>query len=194
MKIEKNCFICPFIENKNNLMEKIRFKYKNKNKNNFNSPIYLLIFLLVFINLISISITKPKERLLNFYSEITMTITGNGQQEILSSNYAGELPDIIYVNNIYNNEKSRIVNDLNNIKNSIKMIWNSSVTTCNNMFSHLSNIIEIDFSYFNTTLIADMASMLYECYSLTSINFNNIDTSKVTNMNSMFYKCSSLTE
>ena len=53
-------------------------------------------------------------------------------------------------------------------------------------------IISIDFSFYNTSLIIDMSSLFYNCYSLVSINLDNINTSYVTNMSSMFSGCYSL--
>ena len=85
------------------------------------------------------------------------------------------MPDQIYVNNDFNKEKSRIVNDLNQNENNIKMVWNSPVKICSFMFGKLSNIKTIDFSKFDTSWVTEMYCMFYGCYSLTSINFNNVN-------------------
>ena len=191
MEIVRKLLIYPFLETKNNL-------YKQNKKISFNSPLYLSIFFFIFINLTSINITLSKQKLyyftkLNLDSEITMSIFGIGQQEILSREYRGVLPDKIYVDNIYSNEKSKLVNIIDKNENIIKMVWNSPIKTCRCMFKDLSNIIGIDFTKFDSSLVTDMYLMFNGCYSLTSINFNNFNTSKVTNMESMFYNCSLLT-
>ena len=60
------------------------------------------------------------------------------------------------------------------------------------MFNGLSNIIRIDLSYFNTSLVTNMSRMFKDCNSLISLNLNNFNTSLVTNVRSMFNGCSSL--
>ena len=169
MKIIKILLLYP--EDQNNIMKVNKnFKIKYNKKKTINSPIYL-IFLYIFINYVFIHNTLSKEILLysftkiNLDSEITMTIVGTGQQLILSHDYEGDLPDKIYVNNDYNKEKSRIVNDLNQNENNIRMVWYSPVTNCALMFSQLSNIKTIDFSKFDTSLVTDMYCMFYSCYS-----------------------------
>ena len=172
-------------------------KYKNNKIKSFNNHLYLIISLVIFINLTFIDITFSKVKLyylksLNLDSEITMTLIGSGEQRILSRHYAGENPDEIYVNNIYNNESSRIVYNLNKSENIIKMVWYSPVTTCNGMFANLFNIIEINLSNFDASLVTDMNLMFNGCHSLTSVNFNNINSSKVETAFRMFYDCRSL--
>ena len=54
------------------------------------------------------------------------------------------------------------------------------------------NIISVDLSNFNSSLINDFNSMFQGCSSLKGVNFTNFDTSSVTNMKSMFEGCSSL--
>ena len=54
------------------------------------------------------------------------------------------------------------------------------------------NIISVDFSHFNSSLVRSMESMFYGANPIEEINFSNFDTSKVNNMNHMFEFCSSL--
>ena len=72
------------------------------------------------------------------------------------------------------------------------MRWNTSITSCFNMFKNLDKIKTIKFSYFNVSNIIDMSSMFYSCSSLLSIDFNDFNTSLVTKMNNMFYSCKQL--
>ena len=61
------------------------------------------------------------------------------------------------------------------------------------LFSLLTNLLNIDFSAFNTSKVTDMSDMFYSCSKLTNLNVSNFDTSQVTDMSFMFYSCSSLT-
>ena len=54
------------------------------------------------------------------------------------------------------------------------------------------NIISIDFSNLDTSLVTNFDSIFSGCDSLKSINLTDINTTLVTNMDSMFYGCSSL--
>ena len=58
---------------------------------------------------------------------------------------------------------------------------------------NVENIVSIDLSNFNSSLIDDISAMFQGCTSLKEINFTNFDTSSVTNMNNLFKGCSSLT-
>ena len=57
----------------------------------------------------------------------------------------------------------------------------------------INNILEIDFSNFDTSKVTDMYGMFSSMSNLTTLNLSNFDTSKVTNMASMFQNMRSLT-
>ena len=81
--------------------------------------------------------------------------------------------------------------------NLLLIFLSQSVKSLSNLFngfydSNAEYIISIDFSLYNTSLINDMSSLFYNCYSLTLINLDNFNTVSVTNMNSMFSGCYSL--
>ena len=61
------------------------------------------------------------------------------------------------------------------------------------LFSSLRNLLNIDFSAFNTSQVTDMGNMFFDCISLTSLDLSNFNTSQVTDMNNMFFGCSKLT-
>ena len=61
------------------------------------------------------------------------------------------------------------------------------------LFSSLGNLLNIDFSAFNTANVFDMSSMFYKCSSLTSLDVSGFDTSNVVRMGGMFSQCSALT-
>ena len=67
------------------------------------------------------------------------------------------------------------------------------ITSCENMFNYLTNIIAIDLSLFDASKVTSMKEMFYYCSSLTSINFGNINTSSVKNMEGLFHLCINLT-
>ena len=76
----------------------------------------------------------------------------------------------------------------------VKLIWgkNNEPKSTNCLFQLCSNIIDIDFSNFNTSQVKSMHRMFFQCSSLISLNLSNFDTSKVTHMHTVFAYCSSL--
>ena len=172
----------------NNSLKKDKFQI-----NYFKTYIITYISLLyIIIPNIFCSKININLRELNLDSEIIMKIKGAGEQYILNEYfYQRHKPDDIYVNNksIKNNV---IVNDLFGEENIIKLKWNYQLTACDYMFDGLNNIIEIDFSKFDTSLVEDMSHMFFNCSSLISLNLSCFNTSSVKNMDSMFYLCDSL--
>ncbi len=69
----------------------------------------------------------------------------------------------------------------------------SNVTYMYNMFYNCSRLTSLDLSNFNTSNVTSMARMFMDCSKLTNLNISGFNTSKVTSMDSMFYNCSSLT-
>ena len=80
----------------------------------------------------------------------------------------------------------------NIIKIDLSYFNTSLVTNMYRMFKNCSSLISLNLNNFNTSLVTDMRSMFNGCISLISLNLNNFNTSLVTNMRSMFYKCNSL--
>ena len=75
---------------------------------------------------------------------------------------------------------------------SIKLIFKNKLSNCAYMFYHCENIIEIDFSKFNTENVTDMQWMFGYCSGLKELNLEFFNTQNVTNMQAMFAYCSSL--
>ena len=79
-----------------------------------------------------------------------------------------------------------------------KVVFHSSFAdarpeNCYCWFSGMTNLSEIEgMAYFNTSSVQQMASMFYNCSSLTSIDLSDFDTSNVTWMNRMFEGCTGL--
>jgi len=115
----------------------------------------------IFINLIYEIYTRK----LNFYSEISIVIRGNGTQQILSevnNPFYGdeeyEMPNQILVNGILQNYTERYVYNLTNQINNITMRWDIQMTNCNSMFEELTNIISVDLSKFDSSKIESFDS------------------------------------
>ena len=73
------------------------------------------------------------------------------------------------------------------------MEWDNKLTSLYKMFLQLENIIEIDFSEFDSSIVAEMSMMFEGCSNLKKIDFTNFHTSEVTRWYSMFKYCKSLT-
>ena len=125
----------------------------------------IVIFILIIPN-INCSRGNSYIRNLNLDSEIIMTIIGDGEQLILNEVfYESNKPSEIYVNNSLR-ENSVKVKDLTEYENEIKIKWNYQLSTCNNMFAGLYNIIKIDFSNFDTSIVEDMSYMFTKCNAI----------------------------
>ena len=149
---------------------------------------------IILFNLINLS----KQTTTDSVSKITLTIEGNGDQKILSDDYDFN-PD--YIDNIYvNNDPlespleyiGKTIYHLTEPINIITIIFKNQITSCEHMFDSLSNIIYIDLSNFNSSLVTSMNSMFYGCSALKSLNLNNFITSEVIDMSFMFTGCNSL--
>ena len=157
---------------KKNITNKIKYKSNNKDKiNKFMENIFYIIFIILsFINLSEeIEITK-----LNLYSEITITIKGSQEQNILSNDIDPEFPepDEIVINNaVTQNYSDKIITLVEEINN-ITIRWYSEITTCSHMFYGLSNITNIDLSKFDISKVTNMGNMFNGCKSLTSLDLS----------------------
>ena len=87
----------------------------------------------------------------------------------------------------------------------IEIHFNESVKSLANFFSYRSNfntgdeniknIISVDFTNFDSSMVEEVSSMFQGCTSIEEINFNNFQTSgKIKDMSNMFHDCTSLKE
>lgn len=67
------------------------------------------------------------------------------------------------------------------------------ITNCYYLFSYLTSVTKMDFTYFDTSESTWMESMFKYCTSVKKLDLSMFDTSKVTYMSSMFYHCDALT-
>ena len=136
------------LDNKKN-NNKIIYKSIFHSKKYYNICIYLLM-ILFNINLSNEKILLSK---LNRFSEINLTIFGNGTQTILcnkkqfviSKYYKFDsIPSEILVNDKKINKLGFTVSGLRNEENNITIRWNYSFSFCGLMFYNLYNITRID--------------------------------------------------
>ena len=157
----------------------------------------LFIFILTILFVI-----LSKERYLiknDFLSEITITIKGKGNQQIISSKTRGcnyensyNIPDHILINGILQNYSGNMAYNLTNDLNNITLQWEHPLTNCNCMFNELKNITKADLSKFDTSQLTDVGCMFEDCHSLEYINLKNFNTSSITNMGWFVGHCFSL--
>ena len=74
----------------------------------------------------------------------------------------------------------------------IKLKWDKTVTNFYRLFSNISNILEVDFSYYNTSLVKNMSYMFDNCKDLIFVNLSNRDISSLISADNMFSNCFSL--
>ena len=135
-------------------------KEGNNKLNNYGNLINSFIIFLIMLQIIGLSNEKTLTfKKLNLDSEISMTIIGEGEQLILSDRFPNSLHNKIYINNNYYGKRIKKVNGLAGNENTIKIILNSPLTTCLDMFFELSNIKNMDFSKFVTSEEKDMEAM-----------------------------------
>ena len=171
-------------------------KYENKQNFKHIFSISKIVILIKILPLLLNNVWFPFE--INF-SKITIKIKGKGVKNILGYNQdpnykfdSANYPNYVYINGEFQN----IVNysyNFNQTDNYIELIWNNSINSCRNMFRDCSDIIEFDFSNFDTSQVKDMHLMFFRCSALTSLNITNFDTRNVQAMSGMFQYCSSLT-
>ncbi len=156
--------------------------------NEKNKILSLFIFLLNFINFIQSEnfINKKDTK-----SIIDLKIKGNELQKILGSR---PFPDLIYLNGNITliDELGYIFIENDNEINEVTLIWMKKINTCEYLFNSSNNIIEIDLSNFDTSLVTSMKGMFENCEKLQYIDFGDVNTSSVINMSNMFFNCNSL--
>ena len=159
-----------------------------------NIKIIFYFFVIVYLyNLISLIECKQRKIQSND-STIYLKTNGSGNINIISNSY-NTLPEKILINGINHDtiQKSYPFENSGNNINNITLIWNSRFISTSYMFEGCSKIIEIDFTFFDTSNVENMYYMFKDCLLLTSLDFSNFNTSKVNAINSMFENCNSLT-
>ena len=186
MNIDKNDLVkIKFILRK--VYKKIKLlKPSNNNIRNIKVNTYI-------VKIIFISLLIPINNIIEYNSfEIKLKLQRIGYSNILSSSFnKSYYPDIIYINGIQNDT---IQNKyyFNKAINNATLIWNKTINGCYKMFHECSNIIEIDFSNFDTSDVTDMGFMFCSCNNLNSLNLSNFKASNIRSMLNMFRACNNL--
>ena len=180
--------------NKANLRQN-KLIYNNKLFKAINS--ILIIKLIILLNFIQILSNNKLNLIECNFSKITLKVKGIGTKIIFGNDATKKFPTDYFPSEIYiNGDIQETVNYsyyFPEEENDVQLIWNDTINNTDNMFRQCSDIIEIDLSNFDSSLVTTMISMFKSCTSLTSINLTNFDTSQVTNINHMFDGCNSLT-
>ena len=69
----------------------------------------------------------------------------------------------------------------------MKYVLDTPLTDCSNMLKNCENLGNIDFSYFNSSLITNMSSMLMNCGNLNIYDLSDLKTSSITGISFMIY-------
>ena len=187
--IKKNIFIAR----KNELIKE--GKRSNNNSKLINQKIIKMVLIIIQINKISSKININKNFIFNS-SEIIIKINETGMHSILNNEYIDikyPCPSLVYLNleiqNLTNCSKINITKP----GSIIKLIWNNPLNSLHCLFCNCSNITEIKFLNFDTSLITDISNLFENCYSLISVDISNLNINNVNLTRNMFYNCINLT-
>ena len=75
-----------------------------------------------------------------------------------------------------------------------EIIFKGMINNMEGFFEECSNIISLDFSNFNSSIVTNMRCLFNKCSELEYLDLSNIDTSNVTDMGFMFNECEKLKE
>ncbi len=99
-----------------------------------------------------------------------------------------------YADPVMNSNCGRWFRELVNLESisGLQYLNTSKVADMSYMFYNCKNLTNMDVSKLNTSNVKSMHSMFYDCKSLTSIDVSGFNTSSVTDMSYMFSDCNSL--
>ena len=170
-----------------------------KQKNFFFNVIFFVLFFQSFTK----ETKNIHRKLFSNFNKITLIIKGSGCNPILNLHEIVN-PDKIIINGIEENistcnesidiNKFQINLGNQTTKSKVELIWdNFQFTNLKNLFSGISNIIEVDLSELDSNKITSTEGLFKDCKSLNFINLSNkFNTSNVNNMTEMFSGCESL--
>jgi surface protein len=168
------------------LKKNILFQFKKKAVFLIRINIFLFLFFPAF--------TKKSffnKRLLEEEQQIIIIKVSNpGEQQVINSQYVDQV--IVFIND------TQVILDSNNKTNvsesmpEITLKFTSVITNMERMFAGLSNIIEIDFTYFNCSIINGVKELFEDCRGLQKITFSN-SFGPITSMYRTFCNCTNLT-
>ena len=184
--------ITPQIE----LKEEIQIKFKKDIKASQDGQLFLqkrikitkmYIYLIFSISLLSFKNTRVET--ISGSSSISLRFNKTGDHGILYTAFYKE-PDRIYINEVvatYTN-----IQTISDVSDIVKLEWDEKLTSCQEMFRDIQELIVVDLSNFDSSLVTDTSNMFQNCGTLTSINFDGFSTTSLNKMNHMFYQAYNL--
>ena len=174
--LQKNDSIPPNAEKKENPIQNLLTKKAHKLLKKFIFPVkpYLNIFLIISM----IAIINGRKELISNSNEIILRL--NSSNYFINKDFE-PMPSKVYIDNIeqesikWNTKKITI----NNIYSKIKLEWDNPLQSCSKMFMDLTEILEIDLSGFDSSLVTDTSYMFKGCLWLFKINLDGFSTSAV---------------
>ena len=152
---------------------------------------YLLTLSIMILSCIFISPEATKNtRKLESVPKVSLKSDEIGLKYIIYESFQ-PLPDKILINGQEINQTAHKI-EINEEGSIIELIWNNPLSNCHAMFKDMSNILEINFTDFDTSKVTDMSEMFMKCNSLQNLDLSNFDTSNVEDMSYMFSFCVSL--
>ena len=112
-----------------------------------------------------------------------------------SNDYRNDIEFIYFENNTYDSSSYLKIKSNSKIDIKLKPSTKSLAHFFDSNYDlNMMNVVSIDFTYFDSSLITDLNSLFKDCNSLETIIFSNFNSSLVKNMSEMFSGCSNLTE
>jgi surface protein len=183
---EKNEYIDKYLEVttkkefRNNMMKR-HIKKLNINILSLKQIINLLLIIYMIL------LAKTQGETSSGSSFVILRFSNVGLNQFIGSNF-NILPDELYIDDILQDENTR-TSKMVNITNKteiVKLVWNSPLSSCKNMFNGLTYVYEIDMSGFDSSSVTDSSYMFCNCPSLYTLNLSGFSTRKVINMDGMF--------
>ena len=128
-------------------------------------------------------------------SEIILKINEIGKNNIIYSGWLNkeyQCPSEIYLNDVIQSLTDCTKININKPGSTVKLVWNNPLNSTRCLFCYCSNITEIKFTHFDTSLLSNIAGLFQDCYSLTLIDFSNLNTKNITLIRNMFINCTSI--
>ena len=138
--------------------------------------IFLSLFIIVFF-IVPILTKKniiKRTRKLESDLEILVKIHGSGEQQIINQIILQtlQIPDIYYLNGDIICWSCKKEENLSEYENILQFKFSNLLYTYNIMFKDLKNLIEVNFSNFDSTEITFMREIFYGCQNLKYINIS----------------------
>ena len=157
--------------------------------NDGNGNLFKLFIILLYLipNYEVLNIRYKPIKTFSYDNEIRLKVKGIGYYPVILSDYR---PSSMKLNGTKIGSNTNI--QLPNYINDVRLKFSNTLSSCENMFSQCSQIIEIDLTNFISTEVGNIDYMFNGCSSLKSIKFGNFKTSGVNKMQGVFHGCTSL--